>query len=115
MITFIVDKVDDETKITVANNTFNNRLFISDKNGNEIVIDNGISNCYLEYCDNSDEYDRDEDEYKEWVTLAIADDGNSHPLIDDTNGDVDVIEFLKSFKNVNVVIKNNRGAEIGHD
>lgn len=111
MITFIVD---DDIGITVANNTVDSR-YISDESGNEIIFDRGISNCYLEYCDNSDEYDRDEEGYEEWVKFSIADDGESHRLIDDTNGDVDVVEFLKSFDNVNVVIKNNRGAEIGHD
>lgn len=111
MITFIVDDIES---ITVANNTVNDS-YITDTNGNEIVIDNGISNCYLEYCDNSDEYDRDEEGYEEWVKFSIADDGELHHFIDDTNGDVDVVEFLKSFDNVNVVVKNSRGAEIGHD
>lgn len=110
MITFIVD----ETGITVANNTVDNR-YVSTDSGNEIVFDRGISNCYLEYCDNSDEYDRDEEGYEEWVKFSIADDGELHHIIDDTNGDVDIVEFLKSFDNVNVVVKNSRGAEIGHD
>ena len=110
MITFIVD-----TKgITVANNTVDSR-YISDVSGNEIIFDNGLSNCYLEYCDNSDEFDRDEEGYKEWVRFTIADDGESHHFTDGTDGDVDVVEFLKAFDNVNVVVKNTRGAEIGHD
>ena len=110
MITFIVDGIG----ITVANNTVDSRI-ISNECGNEIVFDKGISNCYLDYCDNSDEYDRDEDGYEEWVRFAIADDGESHHFTDGTDGDVDVVEFLKAFDNVNVVVKNNRGAEIGHD
>lgn len=111
MITFIVD---DDIGITVANNTVDSR-YISNAEGNEIIFDNNISNCYLEYCDNSDDYDRNEDGYEEWVKFTIADDGESHAFIDDTNGDVDIVEFLKAFDNVNVVVKNNRGAEIGHD
>lgn len=111
MITFIVD---DDIGITVANSTIITP-YITDTNGNEIVFDNSLSNCYLEYCDNSDEYERDEDGYEEWVKFSIADDGESHHFIDGTNGDVDVVEFLKAFDNVNVVVKNNRGAEIGHD
>jgi hypothetical protein len=110
MITFIVGI----TGITVANNTVDN-YFISADSGNEIVFDNGLSNCYLEYCDNSDDYERDEEGYEEWTKFTIADDGESHPFIDDTNGDVNIVEFLKSFDNVNVVVKNDRGAEIGHD
>lgn len=111
MITFIVD---DDIGITVANNTVDIR-YISNAEGNELIFDNGLSNCYLEYCDNSNEYERDEDGYKEWVRFTIADDGESHHFIDRTDGDVDIVEFLKAFDNVNVVVKNNRGAEIGHD
>jgi len=108
MITFIID----EEKITVANNTLKNFNCLVNESDNEIVFDDCISNCYLEYCDNSDEYDRDEEGYKDWIKFSIDDDGNPHRFIDDTNGDIDVVEFLKSFSCVNVIVKNDRGAEI---
>lgn len=106
MITFIVDG----RQIKIVNCTLD--YLVDESSGNVIDINDDLTYCYLEYCDNSDDYDTDEEGYSEWLKFIIANDGVFHSFVDNTHGDIDVVEFLKSFSSVNVIVKNNRGAEI---
>lgn len=97
MLTVIVDK--DEQHLSILKSDFEDKYL---DNGDELLF-REYDTAYLEYQDNSDDYDEDEEGYEEWVRLELPYSSCSNVKIV-SDSDLSVIDFLKRFKDVEIIV-----------
>lgn len=97
MLTVIVDK--DEQHLTILKSDRDDRYL---DNGDELLFKD-YDTAYLEYQDNSDDYDEDEEDYAEWTRLELPYSPCSNIKIV-SDSDLSVINFLKQFKDVEIIV-----------